>query len=68
MPAASLPLLTWREDAAVLQLADERQRLRERIARLPPMSHRRVELTARLKQLTADELRLELKTGQTREH
>lgn len=59
MPSASLPLLTWREDAAAARLADERRQLRERIERLPPMSHRRVELMARLKQMTADELRLE---------
>ena len=61
MQAASLPLLTWREDAAAARLADERRQLRERIERLPPMSHRRVELMARLKQMTADELRLEVK-------
>lgn len=57
MTRAALPLLTWREDAAQARLAAERMQLRGRIERLPPMSHRRVELTSRLKQLTIDELR-----------
>lgn len=61
MAAASLPLLTWQEDAAAARLAEERRQLRARIERLPRMSHRRVELMARLKQMTADELRLEVK-------
>lgn len=61
MAGAALPLLIWREDAAAARLAAERRQLRERIARLPPMSHRRVELSARLRQLTNDELQLEIK-------
>lgn len=63
--AATLPLLSWREDAAVARLRAERMELAARIAALPKMSHRRVELTARLKELTARELRLCAQTGQT---
>ena len=58
MMAAALPLLTWPEDATLARLATERDALIERIERLPRMSHKRVELTARLRQLTADQLRL----------
>ena len=60
MSAKALPLFTWREDAEADRLAAERVLLRQRIDRLPPMSHRRVELSARLRQMTADELRLRL--------
>jgi hypothetical protein len=66
MAGVALPLLTWREDAAAARLAAERRELRERIACLPAMSHRRVELSARLRQLTNEELRLELKDGAIR--
>jgi hypothetical protein len=56
--AAPLPLLSWREDAALARLRADRAALAARIAALPPMSHRRVELTARLKEMTARELAL----------
>lgn len=57
--ASSAPLLTWRRDAQLATIADERAELIGRISRLPRMSHRRVELTARLRALTAEALRLE---------
>ena len=56
--AAHLPLLSWREDAAITRLRAERMELAARISAQPRMSHRRVELTARLKELTARELQL----------
>lgn len=56
--AANLPLLSWREDAALSRLRADRADLAARIAVLPRMNHRRVELTARLKELTARELAL----------
>lgn len=58
--AVALPLLTWREDAALVRLRTERAELHRRIATLPKMSHRRVALTERLKELTARELELPL--------
>ncbi len=58
--AAPLPLLTWREDAALARLSRERAELQRRISTLPAMSHRRVALTERLKELTARELKLSL--------
>ena len=54
------PLLTWPEDARLARLEAERQALQRRINELPKMSHRRVELTARLAAVTTQELRLEL--------
>lgn len=65
MRAATLPLLTWQEDAAAARLAEERRQLRARIERLPKMSHRRVELMARLRQKTADELQMDLERGRS---
>lgn len=62
MPAAPLPLFLWQE---VADLEQERAQLRARLRRLPLMSHRRVELTARLKQLTDEELRLLLQRRRT---
>lgn len=58
--SAPLPLLTWRRDAELRRLAVERQALIERIAALPAMSHRRVALTERLKDLTTRILRIEV--------
>ncbi|RVQ76134.1 hypothetical protein [Sinorhizobium medicae] len=57
---APLPLLTWQEDAAIARLRAERAELYRRISALPVMSHRRVALSERLKELTARELKLEL--------
>ncbi len=57
--ARSTPLLTWRRDATLAAIAADRAELMARIKRLPPMSHRRVELVARLKALTVEALRLE---------
>ncbi|MEO9612615.1 MAG: hypothetical protein ABJG86_09820 [Nitratireductor sp.] len=58
--ASPLPLLTWRKEQALAHLRMERMQLARRIAALPPMSHRRVELVARLKELTARELSAEI--------
>lgn len=58
--AGDAPLLNWRRDAELARIADERSALIRRISNLPPMSHRRVKLTARLEALTADALRLEM--------
>ncbi len=55
----SLPLFTWHE---ISVLERQRQELRDRINRLQPHSHRRVELTARLRALTAQQLALQLKS------
>ncbi|OLF81258.1 hypothetical protein AWH62_00865 [Maricaulis sp. W15] len=60
--ASGAPLLTWRQDAPLAAIAADRTALMERIERLPPMSHKRVELIARLKALTAEALRLETRT------
>lgn len=57
--AAALPLLTWKEDAEIGRLFSERKALMERMAGLPRHSHLRIELTGRLKALTALQLRLE---------
>lgn len=58
-----LPLFAWRDRETAERLAAERARLMERIGRLPPMSHRRVELVTRLKLLTVEELKLRANPG-----
>jgi hypothetical protein len=58
-----LPLFAWRDRERAERIAAERARLMERIGRLPPMSHRRVELVTRLKLLTAEELKLRANPG-----
>lgn len=55
---ASLPLLVWREQDEVARLQAERDRLVQRVAALRPHSHRRIELQARLRDLTARQLQL----------
>lgn len=50
---AVIPLLAWRELAAINAMAAERAALKERIAALPRNSHRRIILQARLEELTA---------------
>ncbi|PYE86893.1 hypothetical protein [Phyllobacterium leguminum] len=55
-----LPLFTWREDAVLGRLRENRISLQNRISALPRMSHRRVELQAKLKELTARELAMTL--------
>lgn len=64
MAARALPLLTWQEDAEAARLAEQRRLLQARIARLPRMSHRRVELSLRLKEITSAQLALETRKGE----
>lgn len=56
---AILPLLVWRERDEVTRLQEQRDRLLQRIHALRPHSHRRIELQARLRDLTARQLELE---------
>lgn len=59
-PAISeMPLLVWTELAEIGRLEAQRQTLGTRIAALRPHSHRRVELEARLRDLTATQLKIE---------
>lgn len=54
-----LPLFNWREHAEVERLEAEREALRQRIARLRPMSHAAVQLRARLSDLTCRAMAIE---------
>jgi hypothetical protein len=53
----ALPLFAWPE---IREIEAARLELVRRIALLPPHSHRRVELTARLKNLTERQMRLQI--------
>ncbi len=55
---ADAPLFAWREWEEIARLEDEREMLRTRLERLPRFSHRRVELEARLRAVTARQLQL----------
>ncbi|QPC44498.1 hypothetical protein HW532_18430 [Kaustia mangrovi] len=61
--AEALPLLHWEDLADIERLRSERDAICARMARLPLHSHRRVVLQARLSELTARQLQLELKVG-----
>lgn len=67
MPAARqsgiLPLLAWNELREIDLVEARRRELRRRIVLLPPRSHRRVELEARLRELTAQQLVLSARIG-----
>lgn len=63
---AILPLLSWKERTEIDRLQAERDRLADRIAALRPHCHRRVELQARLRDLTARQLELQIRME--REH
>ncbi len=54
-----MPLLIWTELAEIGRLQAQRLSLETRIAALRPHSHRRVELEARLRDLTASQLKIE---------
>nr|WP_278437070.1 hypothetical protein [Brucella anthropi] len=56
---SSLPLLIWNELAEIGRLQAQRQCLETRIAVLRPHSHRRVELEAKLRDVTAAQLKIE---------
>lgn len=60
---ADAPLFVWPEQAAIGAVELRRRALITRIARLPRFSHRRIELEARLRLLTAEGLCLEQKLG-----
>lgn len=55
--ATALPLFAWRDLA---EIEAERTELKRRIKLLRPHSHRRLELQARLKDLTSRELKCEV--------
>ncbi|QPC44607.1 hypothetical protein HW532_19015 [Kaustia mangrovi] len=57
----ALPLLHWEDLAEIERIRSERDAICARMARLPLHSHRRVVLQARLAELTARQLKLELK-------
>lgn len=60
---ALLPLLVWREQDEVARLQAEREKLVQRVAALRPHSHRRIELQARLRDLTVRQLQLLAEIG-----
>lgn len=57
--SSSMPaLFVWREQAEIDRLQAQREALIARIGRLRPHCHRRIELQARLQQITAAQLAL----------
>ncbi|MFH1796289.1 MAG: hypothetical protein ABIF45_17505 [Pseudomonadota bacterium] len=58
-PADPPPLFVWSELAAIDRLQAQREELMRRIALLRPHSFRRVELEARLRLVTAQQLELQ---------
>lgn len=58
-PEGALPLLHWPKSRQIAAIASERARLLDRIRRLRPHSHRRIELQTRLADLTRKQLELE---------
>lgn len=54
-----LPLLDWPERIEIERLEDERRDLHAQIVALPRHAHRRIELQARLKLVTQQQLELE---------
>lgn len=65
MTRASSPsvpaLFVWREQVEIARLQAQREALIARIGRLRPHCHRRIELQARLQQITAAQLALQAK-------
>lgn len=59
VPAAPLPLFIWPEQVQIAALSEQRADLARRIDMLPRFSHRRVELEARMRATTEQQLRLE---------
>jgi len=60
---AILPLLVWREQDEIARLQAQREDLWRRIEALRPHSHRRIELQARLRDVTARQLEFERDLG-----
>lgn len=65
-PADPPPLFVWSELAAIDRLQAEREELKRRIALLKPHAFRRVELEARLRLVTAQQLELQNLIGDRR--
>ncbi len=55
-PLNGMPLFGWPDQREIDVLQNRRDQLAERIARLPRFSHRRIELEARLRALTEEQL------------
>ena len=55
-----MPLFAWPEQLEIARLEEDRRALITRIAALRPHSHRRVELQARLKDVTARQMALQI--------
>ncbi len=58
------PLFCWSELAEIDALRQQREDLQHSIERLPKMAHRRLVLEARLSDLTAQQLALEMDVQQ----
>jgi hypothetical protein len=59
-PAEVLPLLAWPQARVAARLEEERRLLSERIARLPRHAHYRLELEARLREITTRQMHIEI--------
>ena len=55
-PPTGMPLFGWPDRQAIDVLQSRRDELATRIAKLPRFSHRRIELEARLRALTEEQL------------
>lgn len=56
---SALPLFNWQIEAEQVRLQHQREQLFARIRNLKPHSHRRLELEARLREITARQMELE---------
>ncbi len=65
-PIEPPPLFVWSELSAIDRLQAERDELRRRIANLRPHAFRRIELEARLRLTTAQQLELQNAIGDRR--
>lgn len=57
---STAPLFFWHEQSEVERLQAERSALAARIEKLRPHCHRRVELTARMRAITEQQLKLQI--------
>lgn len=55
-PMTGMPLFGWPDQREIDVLQSRRDELANRIAKLPRFSHRRIELEARLRALTEEQL------------
>jgi hypothetical protein len=65
-PVEPPPLFVWSELSAIDRLQTERSDLQRRIAMLKPHAFRRIELEARLRLVTAQQLELQNAIGDRR--